>query len=570
MTLAADTYYTFFFKTVDMVGNKSDPLVVEILTTPNVRNLRLVQANPHDLDIAWDNPPGYDFDRVELHWRRPNTSDSWAMSPPIPQNQTHYQIPGLDSNTEYEVEARIRAVNGNFTPWKKLDPNPRTANDLSAGLVREWRFQNSSFIDSIGNFYLNGNIDDMASGVPDRFEGSNGALSVSDNVTAPNVPALTGSSSYLPMGNDDRSLCVWVRPMAAMPGGVVLGYGYAADTSYDNYIWYDNQYYRVRYYASNMSVNYQSSWDVMSETAWHFIVVTYAGGQAIIYFDGKQVASASGWNLTTGGSDPLVRVGDNGFSGNVDDIRIYNRALQPQEVQALYREGGWGVDTVWLDGGTFDYMGASSSVNGFNMSIFEVTQESFESLMHFNPSYDKSNPKNPVTNVTLYDAMEYCNRLSLRYGYDPVYNLSDALYDYQHIYYATVSIPASPNPGFRLPTDLEWVWAAMGGQNRVDGQREFAGDPSANTNDSPIDFAWFSANSGDVLHPIGSKNPNSRGIHDMSGNVWEWTHTQYGATSYAILGGAYNSDASYLNVDYAEGREPGDYSNYNIGFRVVR
>jgi len=170
-------------------------------------------------------------------------------------------------------------------------------------------------------------------------------------------------------------------------------------------------------------------------------------------------------------------------------------------------------DLVRIEGGTFtmgspaNESGRTSSegpqhqvtVSSFLISKYEVTQAEYEEIMGKNPSHYKGSNL-PVEQVSWFDAIEYCNKLSEKEGLTPAYTRNGN----------SVNWDRNAN-GYRLPTEAEWEYACRAGT-----QTPFYNGTSAN------DVSWHSGNSGYKTHPVGEKQPNSWGLYDMHGNVLEW------------------------------------------------
>ena len=147
----------------------------------------------------------------------------------------------------------------------------------------------------------------------------------------------------------------------------------------------------------------------------------------------------------------------------------------------------------------------SVSLSAYYIGQTEVTQELWKAVMGNNPSTFTDSTKNPVEKVSWYDCIEFCNELTAE-----VMGEEHCVYKVRG---SSVTADFSQK-GFRLPTEAEWEYAAMGGRYYT-----YAG---TNNDASLKDYAWYDANSGDKTHEVGTKQANKYGLYDMSGNVEEW------------------------------------------------
>lgn len=182
---------------------------------------------------------------------------------------------------------------------------------------------------------------------------------------------------------------------------------------------------------------------------------------------------------------------------------------------------------------------------------YEVTQGQWTKIMGRNPSYFKLSNNHPVEMVSWYDICDNGGFLE--------------------------KINTLTGKTFRLPTEAEWEYACRAGT-----QTQFYWN--AESLDKLIEnYAWYNDNSNSTTHPVGQKLPNTFGLHDMSGNVWEWCNDYYESyvkaaefnpsgpvkgSSRVLRGGAWHDYTNNCRSAFRDYCAP-SYSRRDRGFRLA-
>jgi len=208
--------------------------------------------------------------------------------------------------------------------------------------------------------------------------------------------------------------------------------------------------------------------------------------------------------------------------------------------------------------------------------VTEVPQWLWSAVMGYNPSWFRGDSL-PVENVTWWEAVEFCNRLSLRHGLQPCYRWQGDTLLWDRL-----------ANGYRLPTEAEWEYVCRAGTltdtYAGDLQQPWGGCES----EEPLldSIAWYCRNSDARTHPVARKPPNPFGLYDMLGNVAEWVWDWYESTAYrrhstadpegppsgdrrCVRGGSWQHGAFALRSAARGALSPWHHSPA-VGFRIVR
>ena len=225
-----------------------------------------------------------------------------------------------------------------------------------------------------------------------------------------------------------------------------------------------------------------------------------------------------------------------------------------------WRDPVTGMEFVKVPGGSFE-MGCHANagdcnnrerptrtvrLDGFWLGKHEVTQGQWKRIMGSNPSHFKKGDRFPVEQLSWNNVQRFIRRLNSR-----------------------------GSASFRLPSEAEWEYACRAGGKEVTFGTGNGRVSSSNAN--------FNQNNGGTT-PVGRYKANGLGLHDMSGNVWEWVQDKYtkyqnigtdnpiyerSGSNRDLRGGSWYNGLRYVRCSNRSFRRPSVGNDY-LGFRLVR
>ena len=186
------------------------------------------------------------------------------------------------------------------------------------------------------------------------------------------------------------------------------------------------------------------------------------------------------------------------------------------------------------------------NIEPFLMAQFVVTREVYALTGHIHEPHTASQP---MTDVSWYDTIDYCNLLSQFAELKACYTIHNA-----------DEIEFHPNAnGYRLPSEAEWQFACIAGTTAATSELDA--------------IAWYRDNAEESAHPVGQKRANAWGLYDMIGNVWEWCWDVFDPEMYGpyrvFRGGGWLDSASACRPSCRRKSHP-TFRIDDLGFRLVR
>ena len=404
--------------------------------------------------------------------------------------------------------------------------------------------QNSLQTGLVGWYPFDGNASDM-SGNGNHGTVNGATLSTDRHGQTNKAYQFDGVDDFIDLNNpsilgttNNFSILAWVNNGT----GTIYGeFNAAAGNSRNNFKISGNHLGLDQYFPSGGAVSSLEILELNQTNSWNLVGYVRAGSNWSFFVHGQLLNSGSNAENYSGSTPNLGYIGARAytyggysagakdfFTGSIDNVRIYNRALSNEEVSNLYRlespnhfvelNSTVDLEMIHVETGTFR-MGSPLTEAGrgtdetehnvsltkeFYLGKYEVTQAQYEAVMtgnsnglNPNPSNWPNNPNRPVEKVSWDDIEIFLTRLN------------DAEYQAGRL---------PPGWSYTLPTEAQWEYACRAGTSST----YFWGYSINSTNTN------YNQNIGQT-QDVGEYAPNAWGFYDMHGNVFEWTADLYGS-----------------------------------------
>ncbi len=223
-------------------------------------------------------------------------------------------------------------------------------------------------------------------------------------------------------------------------------------------------------------------------------------------------------------------------------------------------------DTNSTFGIEYAFVKGKGSIKDLYVSTTEITQGSYRSIMNKNDSHNRG-ANYPVDSISFYDAIVFCNTLSIKSGLTPCYSIQGSTNpeDWGEVplendnTWNKVKVNTKAD-GYRLLTKEEWEYAAKGGINKE--KTKYSGSKDIGT------VGWYLKNTDLKSSAVSKKKENSLGLYDMTGNLWEWVWGISGKNG-TQKGGSYSSNETSCTIDYSESCQLWN-RRFENGLRICR